>query len=326
MGSSVLVTGGCGYIGSHASLVLAEAGHEVVVVDNLCNSSRDSLRNVESLVGRPIPLYVVDIRDTAALDMIFSCHRFDAVMHFAGHKAVGESQEIPLDYYHNNMVSTLELLKAMQRHKVNRIIFSSSATVYGHAETVPIPETAPVQVTNPYGRTKLMVEEMLQDLHRAEPEWSIALLRYFNPVGGHESGLLYENPNGIPNNLMPYIARVAKGELPLLRVFGDDYPTPDGTGVRDYIHVMDLAEGHACALDLLLEGSGLHTFNLGTGQGYSVLEMVKAYETVNGVPVPYEVAPRREGDVAICFADPSKAERELGWRARRGVEEMVCML
>lgn len=335
----VLVTGGAGYIGSHACLLLLEAGHEVVVLDNLCNSSAESLARVQSITGKSLKLIVGDINDRVLLDEIFETNQIHAVMHFAGLKAVGESCEIPAEYYRNNVAGTLTLCEAMAAHNVGTLIFSSSATVYGDPHTVPIREDFPLSATNPYGQSKLMVENILRDLATADTLhggagdeehgrfWNIALLRYFNPVGAHESGRIGENPNGIPNNLMPYISQVAIGKLDQLSVFGDDYPTPDGTGVRDYIHVMDLAAGHVKALNRLCDSShekGCHVWNLGTGNGYSVLEMVKAFETASGATVNYQIAPRRPGDIAACFADPSKAQQELGWQAERGLPEMMA--
>ncbi len=324
--SSILVTGGAGYIGSHTTLALLQAGHNVVVLDNLCNSSAESLKRVAQLAGRE-PVFVQgDIRDRAVLDRLFAEHSVDAVLHFAGLKAVGESVAQPLRYYDNNVHGSQVLLQACADAGVFNFVFSSSATVYGEPAQMPISEACPVgQPTNPYGRSKLMVEDMLRDVAASDSRWRIAILRYFNPVGAHESGLIGEDPNGIPNNLLPYIAKVAVGKLPELAVFGNDYPTPDGTGVRDYIHVVDLAEGHLCALRALAEPTriGAHVWNLGTGQGYSVLEMVRAFEAASGKPVPYRVAPRRPGDIATCYADPAKAERELGWKARRGLDEMM---
>ncbi|MBI3144241.1 MAG: UDP-glucose 4-epimerase GalE [Pseudogulbenkiania sp.] len=317
----VLVTGGAGYIGSHTCLELLAAGHELVVLDNLCNSKPKALRRVQALADRPLTFVQGDIRDAAALEAVFA-HSVDAVVHFAGLKAVGESVAKPLDYYENNVQGTVCLLQAMKRHGVKRLVFSSSATVYGDPHAVPIREDFPLSATNPYGRSKLMIEDMLRDLICAEPEWSIAILRYFNPVGAHESGQIGEDPNGIPNNLMPFISQVAIGKLPCLKVFGDDYPTHDGTGVRDYIHVVDLAIGHLKALDALLSRSGLITVNLGTGQGYSVLDMVKAFEAACGQPIPYEIVARRPGDIAACYADPAMAFDLLGWKAERGLEDM----
>lgn len=319
----VLVTGGAGYIGSHTCVELLAAGHELVVVDNLCNSKIESLQRVREISGRSLDFVRADLRDATALEALFSAHPFDAVIHFAGLKAVGESTEIPLDYYDNNIGGTLALCRAMGQAGVKRLVFSSSATVYGDPETVPIREDFPLSATNPYGRTKLFIEEILGDLYRADPGWDIALLRYFNPVGAHASGRIGEDPHGIPNNLMPYIAQVAVGKREALQVFGDDYPTPDGTGVRDYIHVVDLALGHLAALERLQDAPGLLTCNLGTGQGYSVLEMVRAFEAASGRPVPYRIVGRRPGDIASCYADPAYARTELGWQAERGLEQMV---
>ncbi|MCF7997169.1 MAG: UDP-glucose 4-epimerase GalE [Chromatiaceae bacterium] len=319
----VLVTGGAGYIGSHTCVELLAAGHELVVVDNLCNSKAESLRRVRAISGRPLDFVQADLRDEAALDALFSAHAFDAVIHFAGLKAVGESSEIPLEYYDNNLGGTFSLCRAMREAGVKRLVFSSSATVYGDPATVPIREDFPLSATNPYGRTKLFIEEILRDLHRADPSWDIALLRYFNPVGAHASGTIGEDPNGIPNNLMPFVAQVAVGKREALQVFGDDYPTPDGTGVRDYIHVVDLALGHLAALERLRDAPGLLTCNLGTGQGYSVLEMVRAFEAASGRPVPYQIVGRRPGDIAACYADPAQALAMLGWQAERGLEQMV---
>ncbi|GAB6097824.1 UDP-glucose 4-epimerase GalE [Desulfatiferula olefinivorans] len=318
----ILVTGGAGYIGSHTCLELLKAGHEVTVVDNLSNSSRESLRRVEALSGRSPVFHQVDLLDEEALSRVFASDRFYAVIHFAGLKAVGESVSIPLAYYHNNITGTLNLCRVMGRYGVTNLVFSSSATVYGDPHRVPITEDFPLSVTNPYGRTKLMIEEILADLNRAEPSWNIILLRYFNPVGAHESGLIGEDPRGIPNNLMPYISQVHVGKLKELSVFGDDYPTHDGTGVRDYIHVVDLARGHLKALDKIADKAGLSIYNLGTGRGYSVLDMVRAFEKAAGRPIPYRIAPRRPGDIAECYADPSKARRELGWVAEKDVDDM----
>jgi len=317
------VTGGAGYIGSHTCLELLEAGHEVAVVDNLCNSRDESLRRVGQLTGRTVPLIQADLRDRAALDAMFQGPGIDAVIHFAGLKAVGESTQIPLDYYSNNVGGTLTLCQAMAEAGVRRLVFSSSATVYGDPATVPIREGFPLSATNPYGRSKLMVEEILGDLCASDGSWSVDLLRYFNPVGAHPSGRIGEDPNGIPNNLMPCVAQVAVGRLPVLKVFGDDYPTPDGTGVRDYIHVVDLARGHLKALERPGRGTGLAVYNLGTGRGYSVLEMVRAFEEISGRPVPYQVMERRPGDIATCYADPALAAADLGWRAELGIEAMV---
>ncbi len=318
----VLVTGGAGYIGSHTCVLLLEAGHEVVVVDNLCNSSELSLQRVQALTHQSLQFYRVDLLDKAALEAVFQQEKIDAVIHFAGLKAVGESVNIPLRYYHNNLTGTLVLCEVMAAHGVKRLVFSSSATVYGDPQTVPIKEDFPLSATNPYGQTKLMVETILRDVHQADGEWDIALLRYFNPVGAHSSGDIGESPNGIPNNLMPFISQVAVGIRPQLSVFGDDYPTPDGTGVRDYIHVMDLADGHLKALNKLQTAPGLVVYNLGTGQGYSVLDMVAAFAKASGKPVPYQIVARRPGDIATCYADPRKAYEELGWTAKYDLEAM----
>ena len=318
----VLVTGGCGYIGSHTCLALQAAGMEPVVVDNLCNSKAGVLTRVAAISGREPRFYEGDIRDPALLDRIFREQHIDAVIHFAALKAVGESTRIPLDYYENNLNGTLVLLQAMKRAGVRNLVFSSSATVYGDPASTPIREDFPRSATNPYGRSKLIIEEILEDLQRAEPHWSMTLLRYFNPVGAHESGTLGEDPQGIPNNLMPFLTQVAIGRRDCLSVFGNDYPTIDGTGVRDYIHVCDLAEGHVAALHYLRQHPGLLTVNLGTGRPVSVLEMVRGFELASGRPVPYRIVARRPGDVAACWADPALAERLLGWRARRGVEAM----
>jgi UDP-glucose 4-epimerase len=320
----ILVTGGAGYIGSHTCLELLNGGNMVTVVDNLSNSSRESLSRVEKLTSKKISFFEVDLLDQAGLDGVFSqCQeKIDAVIHFAGKKAVGESVEKPLLYYHNNIMGTLILCEVMAAHGVKNIIFSSSATVYGDPATVPITEEFPLSCTNPYGRTKLMVEEILRDIHTADNGWNVCLLRYFNPVGAHKSGRIGEDPNGIPNNLVPYITQVAVGKLAQLSVFGDDYSTPDGTGVRDYIHVVDLALGHVKALDKVVQGPGVVVYNLGTGKGYSVLEMVQSFAEVSGRQVPYQVVGRRPGDIAACYADPGKALRELGWQARHGLREM----
>ncbi|HUH40437.1 MAG TPA: UDP-glucose 4-epimerase GalE [Castellaniella sp.] len=322
---ALLITGGAGYIGSHTVLELLAGGHDVIVLDNLSNSSRASLQRVHQITGRSVQLIEGDVRDAHVLDQLFADHPIDAVVHFAGLKAVGESVRQPLAYYDNNVHGSLVLCQAMARAGVHQLVFSSSATVYGEPAQMPISETCPTGVpTNPYGRSKLMVEDMLRDLAVAQPHWSIALLRYFNPVGAHPSGLIGEDPNGIPNNLLPYISQVAVGRLPQLAVFGDDYPTPDGTGVRDYIHVVDLARGHLAALGHLPAHPGIHTWNLGTGTGYSVLQMVRAFEQVSGRPVPYVVSPRRAGDIAQCWSDPAKAQRELGWCAELGLEQMMA--
>jgi UDP-glucose 4-epimerase len=319
-----LITGGAGYIGSHTTLALLHVGHDVVVIDNLCNSSVESLKRVAQLARRE-PVFVEgDIRDRKLLDHLFAEHTIDAVLHFAGLKAVGESVTQPLRYYDNNVHGSQALLQACADAGVFNFVFSSSATVYGESAQMPISEACPVsRPTNPYGRSKLIVEDMLRDVVASDPRWRIAILRYFNPVGAHESGMMGEDPKGIPSNLLPYIAQLSLGKLPDLAVFGNDYPTPDGTGVRDYIHVMDLAEGHLNALEALKTRTGTHVWNLGTGQGYSVLEMVRSFEVATGKPVPYRMAPRRLGDIATCYADPTKAELELGWKARRGLEEMM---
>lgn len=322
MVATVLVTGGAGYIGSHACIALLEAGHKVVVLDNYCNSSAESIARVEQIAGQSVVLEQGDIRDAARLDSVLAAYPIDSVMHFAGLKAVGESVEKPLEYYDNNLTGTLTLLAAMERAGVNKIIFSSSATVYGDPASVPISEDFPTSATNPYGRSKLMVEEVLADWHKARPAWSIGRLRYFNPVGAHPSGRIGEDPKGPPNNLMPFVAQVAVGRRDRLSVFGSDYDTADGTGVRDYIHVMDLAEGHVAALDYITREHGLLTVNLGTGTGVSVLDMVGAFEKASAKPVPYQLVPRRAGDVAQCWADPALAETLLGWRASRTLEQM----
>ena len=320
---NILVTGGAGYIGSHTIIELFKAGHEVVVVDNLVNSSSKSLERVESITGKKVPFYQVDIRDRAGLDEVLAANKVDACIHFAGLKAVGESVAKPFEYYENNISGTLVLIDALRKSGCKNIIFSSSATVYGNPAIIPITEECPKgKCTNPYGQTKSMLEEIFIDIQKADPEWNIVLLRYFNPIGAHESGLIGEDPNGIPNNLMPYITQVAVGKRAELGVFGDDYDTPDGTGVRDYIHVVDLACGHVKALEAICRKCGLAIYNLGTGHGYSVLDVVKAFERANGVKVPYSIKPRRPGDIATCYSDPAKAERELGWKARSGIEEM----
>ena len=320
---TILVTGGAGYIGSHTCIELINAGYDVVVVDNLCNSCKEALNRVEKIVGRTIKFYEADIRDAEAMKNIFETEDIDAVIHFAGLKAVGESVAKPLEYYDNNIAGTLVLCDAMRNAGVKNIIFSSSATVYGDPAFVPITEECPKgQCTNPYGWSKSMLEQILTDLHTADPEWNVVLLRYFNPVGAHKSGTIGENPKGIPNNLMPYITQVAVGKLECLGVFGDDYDTPDGTGVRDYIHVVDLALGHVKALKKIEEKAGVKVYNLGTGNGYSVLDMVKAFGKACGKEIPYQIKPRRPGDIAACYADPAKAKEELGWVAERGLDEM----
>ena len=320
---TILITGGAGYIGSHACVEFLDAGYDIVVLDNLCNSSAESLARVRELTGMDFPFVQADIRDREALDAVFRDHDIDAVIHFAGLKAVGESVGKPLLYYDNNIGGSVTLFEAMQAAGVKTVVFSSSATVYGDPATVPIREDFPVgATTNPYGRSKLIIEQILGDVAVADPGWHIALLRYFNPVGAHKSGRIGEDPRGIPNNLMPYISQVAVGRREHLNVFGNDYPTPDGTGVRDYIHVVDLAQGHVKAVEKLDEGPGVRIWNLGTGHGYSVVEMARAFEKASGRPVPYQFAPRRAGDIAQCYADPARAERELGWKARHGLAEM----
>ena len=320
----ILVTGGTGYIGSHTVVELLAAGKDVLILDNYANSSPKVLERIAKISGRAPAFREGDIRDVDGLRALFAAHRIEAVIHFAGLKAVGESVEQPLTYYDNNVNGTLCLLQAMRQAGVRRLVFSSSATVYGDPHHVPIREDFPLQATNPYGRSKLMVEEMLRDLQRAEADWQIAILRYFNPVGAHPSGLIGENPNGIPNNLMPFVAQVAVGKRAQLSVFGNDYPTPDGTGVRDYIHVVDLAQGHLAALAALARSGQSLTVNLGTGQGYSVLDMVRAFEAASGRPVPYQIVARRAGDIATCYADPQLAGELLGWQARRGIGEMCA--
>ena len=319
----ILVTGGAGFIGSHTIVELIAAGHAVVAMDNLCNSSAAALKRVAAITGTEVPFYRADIRDAAALQGIFEAHRFDACIHFAGLKAVGESVAKPWEYYENNVGGTLTLTDALRKHGCKNVVFSSSATVYGEPAFVPITEECPKgRCTNPYGWTKWMIEEMLRDIQKADPAWNVVLLRYFNPIGAHPSGLIGEDPNGIPNNLMPYITQVASGRLEKLHVFGDDYDTPDGTGVRDYIHVVDLARGHLAALRAIERSCGTEVYNLGTGKGYSVLEVVRAFEEASGVKIPYVIDPRRPGDIAACYSSPEKAVRELGWRAEYGILEM----
>lgn len=319
----ILVTGGAGFIGSHTCVELLNAGYDVVVVDNLCNSSEKSLERVEKITGKKVTFYKADILDKEALDKIFDEEKIEAVIHFAGLKAVGESVQKPLEYYQNNISGTLILTDVMRNHGVKNIIFSSSATVYGNPEFIPITEECPKGTcTNPYGWTKSMLEQILTDIQYADKEWNVILLRYFNPIGAHKSGMIGENPNGIPNNLMPYITQVAVGKLKELGVFGNDYDTPDGTGVRDYIHVVDLASGHVKALKKIEEKAGLCVYNLGTGVGYSVLDIVKNFEEATGVKIPYKIKERRAGDIATCYADASKAKEELGWIAERGIKEM----
>lgn len=321
---TILVTGAAGYIGSHTCVELLDAGYSVVALDNLCNSSRESLSRVEKITGHPIPFYEADVRDRVTLRALLKTHHIDAAIHFAGLKAVGESVAHPLGYFENNVGGSISLLQTLGEAGVKRFVFSSSATVYGDPESVPLTETARLSVTNPYGRSKLMVEQVLEDLGRSDPEWAIGVLRYFNPVGAHQSGLIGEDPRGIPNNLMPFISQVAVGRRERLSVFGNDYPTQDGTGVRDYIHVVDLARGHLAALAALFRSEQSFTVNLGTGQGYSVLEMVNAFEQVSGRHVPYQITPRRPGDIAVCYADPSKAWHVLDWRAKKGLSEMCA--
>ncbi|WP_325985272.1 UDP-glucose 4-epimerase GalE [Pseudomonas protegens] len=319
-----LITGGAGYIGSHTLLELLQAGHEAVVLDNLCNSSMLSLQRVQQITG-VAPVFVQgDVCDRAVLDRIFTQYEIDGVLHFAGLKAVGESVKQPLSYYQNNVSGSITLCQAMATASVYRLVFSSSATVYGDPVQIPLVESSPLGTpTNPYGTSKLMVEKMLQDMATADPRWSVALLRYFNPVGAHQSGLMGEDPNGLPENLLPYISRVAVGKLERLSIYGNDYPTPDGTGVRDYIHVVDLAKGHIAAVNYISQHTGINAWNLGTGVGYSVLEMIRAFEDASGCTIPYTLSPRRQGDIAQCWSDPSKALHDLGWKAERGLKEMM---
>lgn len=320
----ILVTGGCGYIGSHACVELLNDSYEVVVVDNLVNSKRGVIAKIKEITNKDVTFYEGDVRDRELMDRIFVENKIDAVIHFAGLKAVGESVKKPLEYYQNNLDSTFVLLDTMNKYGVKNIVFSSSATVYGNPEVLPIKESSPVGgTTNPYGTTKLFIERILEDLVVADPDFSVVILRYFNPIGAHKSGLIGDNPNGIPNNLMPYVARVAIGELERLSVFGNDYPTRDGTGVRDYIHVVDLAIGHVKAINKVVSSKGVNVYNLGTGTGYSVLEIVKAFESENNINVPYVIVPRREGDIAECYADVSKAEKELGFKTMYGIKDMV---
>lgn len=320
---AILVTGGAGYIGSHTCIELMNAGYDVVVVDNLYNSSEKALERVEQIAGKKVKFYKADILDRDALNNIFDNEQIDSVIHFAGLKAVGESVAKPLEYYHNNMTGTFILCDVMRNHGVKNIIFSSSATVYGDPAFIPITEECPKgKITNPYGQTKGMLEQVLTDLHTADPEWNVVLLRYFNPIGAHKSGLIGEDPKGIPNNLVPYIAQVAVGKLECLGVFGNDYDTPDGTGVRDYIHVVDLAIGHVKALKKIEDNSGVSIYNLGTGVGYSVLDVVHAFEKACGKEIKYQIKPRRPGDIATCYSDATKAKEELGWAAERGIDEM----
>lgn len=319
----ILVTGGAGYIGSHTAVELLEAGYEVVIVDNFYNSKPEAIANIKEITNKDFAFYEGDVRDKDILRVIFNEHKIDAVIHFAGYKAVGESVEKPLMYYRNNIGCTLSLLEVMQEYNCKKIVFSSSATVYGEPERLPIDELCRLAVTNPYGATKLYIEGILKDLYISDNDWSIAILRYFNPVGAHESGLIGEEPNGIPNNLVPYIVKVANKELPYLNIFGNDYDTPDGTGVRDYIHVVDLAKGHLNSLDFIMNNKGIDYYNLGTGKGYSVLELVKTFEKVNNVEIPYKIVARRPGDIAACYADPSYAKKVLKWEAKLGLESML---
>lgn len=319
----ILLTGGAGYIGSHTAIELYSAGHEVVIVDNLVNSKEDVIKKIDEISGKQTPFIKADVRDHVAMDAIFKSHKIDAVIHFAGLKAVGESVAKPLEYYENNMNATFVLLDVMRQNGCKNIIFSSSATVYGDPAIIPITEECPKgHCTNPYGQTKSMLEEVLMDVQKADPEWNVVLLRYFNPIGAHKSGLIGENPNGIPNNLMPYITQTAIGIRKELGVFGNDYDTPDGTGVRDYIHVVDLATGHVAALQAIEKNCGIAIYNLGTGHGYSVLDVVKAFEKANNLKVPYVIKPRRPGDIATCYCNPAKAKAELGWEAKYGIEDM----
>jgi len=321
---NILVTGGAGYIGSHTCVELLKAGHNVVVADDLSNAKENVLDAIEQISGRKVAFYRIDVADREALSRVFREHDIHGAIHFAGFKAVGESVEQPLKYYSNNLNTTLNLCRVMEEAGVRRLVFSSSATVYGMNNPVPFREDYPTSATNPYGQTKVMIEKILQDLAAADPRWSICLLRYFNPIGAHESGLIGEDPNGIPNNLVPYIAKVAAGELAQLRIFGNDYDTPDGTGVRDYIHVMDLADGHLAAIDYAALHTGVEAVNLGTGRGSSVLEVVHAYEKACGKPIPYQIVPRRPGDIATCYADTEKAKQLFHWEARRGLEQMCA--
>ncbi len=320
----ILVTGGAGYIGSHTSLELLKKGFDIVVVDNLRNSKEEAIKRVAQLAGKTLDFHKVDILDNDSLDNVFKSASFDAVIHFAGLKAVGESVTDPLIYYHNNVTGTISLCEVMIRHNVKNLVFSSSATVYGDPPGVPITEDFPLSPANPYGRTKLIIEEIFRDLHRADNAWNAVLLRYFNPVGADPSGRIGEDPNGIPNNLFPYMSQVAVGKLPFLSVFGNDYPTPDGTGIRDYIHVVDLALGHLKALNKLMSNPGVVTYNLGTGRGYSVLEILNTFEKISGNKIPYRITKRRPGDIASCYADPSLARKELGWYAKRGIQDMCA--
>lgn len=318
----ILVTGGTGYIGSHTCVSLIESGYDIVIIDNLSNSKREVVDMIEKITSKKVTFYEGDVRDKDLLNKIFDEHKIDAIIHFAGYKAVGESVMKPLMYYRNNIDSTLSLLEVAGEHNVKKIVFSSSATVYGKPHKLPIKEDFPLSTTNPYGSTKLIIEGILRDLYKSDNEWSIAILRYFNPIGAHKSGLIGENPNGIPNNLMPYIIKVATGELKSLGIFGNDYDTHDGTGVRDYIHVVDLAEGHVKAIEKVLNESGCDAYNLGTGNGYSVLDLVNTFMKVNNIKLNYEIKERRPGDIDACYSDPSYAYEKLGWKAKKGIEEM----
>jgi UDP-glucose 4-epimerase len=322
--NNILVTGGAGYIGTHTCVELLHSGYQVIVLDNLSNSSIEAINRVEQITGKKICFIRDDLRDMQGIEQVFHQHKIDAVIHFAGLKAVGESAEKPIEYYQNNVCGTMNLIEVMQKHNIKNIVFSSSACVYGDPAAVPIREDFPTSATNPYGRSKLQIEEILKDVHNTDNRWNISILRYFNPVGAHESGWIGEDPNDIPNNLMPYISQVAVGKLDMLSIYGSDYPTKDGTGVRDYIHVIDLARGHIKALEKLKTDPGVMIHNIGTGQGYSVLEMVKAFEQASGKPVPYRFVSRRKGDVATCYSDPEKAESELDWKAEYGLERMCA--
>lgn len=318
----ILVTGGAGYIGSHTCVELLNRDYEIVILDNFSNSKPDALEKIRKITGKEFAFYEADMCDREAVDTIFRENSIDAVIHFAGYKAVGESVQKPLEYYYNNIMGTLVVCEAMKKYGCKKMLFSSSATVYGNPASVPIREDFPLSTTNPYGTTKLMIEQILADVVHANPDWSVVLLRYFNPIGAHKSGLIGENPNGIPNNLVPYVARVARGLYEAVHVFGNDYPTPDGTGVRDYIHVVDLALGHVKAMEKAMTCDGINVYNLGTGKGYSVLDVIKAYEKACGKEIPYVIDPRRPGDIPECYADPEKSYRELGWKATMGIEEM----
>ena len=321
---NILVTGGTGYIGSHTVVELLNNEHNVIIVDNLSNSKKEVLKRIEKITGKKPIFYKADIRDKKALEYIFQNHQIDAIIHFAGLKAVGESVEKPIEYYHNNVYGSLVLFEVMKKFNVKKIVFSSSSTVYGYSTNVPFKENEPTSATNPYGRTKLIIEEILKDIYVSDNDWSIVLLRYFNPVGAHKSGLIGEDPNGIPNNLFPYVSKVALGIYEKVNVFGNDYPTKDGTGVRDYIHVVDLAKGHLKALDKISHKKGVHTYNLGTGRGYSVLEIVRAFENASDAHIPYKIVARRPGDIAVCYADSALAKKELGWEAEKGILDMCA--